>query len=104
VLPHLVQILPYLAEFRGEVRGFGDKLLRSTLAHLFSAAPWRSRDPEHYAELADVAAAAPLMFRAAVGLALAALAAGALRLLAGGARAALLPALLLSAPLLYAVS
>jgi hypothetical protein len=104
-LPHLAQVAVYLGRFQGEVRGFGGPLLESTLAHLLSGAPWRSRDPEHYIELADVAARAPLLLRAAIGVALAAGAGGALRILrAGGARAALVPALLLPAPILYTVS
>jgi hypothetical protein len=105
VLPHVMQLLPYLEQFRGEVQGFGGKLLYHTLAHLFAGAPWRSRDSENYVELADVAAASPLLLRLALALALAALATGALRLLrAGGVRAALVAPLLLAAPLLYAVS
>lgn len=105
VLPHVAQIAVYLAKYQGEVRGFGGRLLESTLAHLFAGAPWRSRDPEHYAELADVAARAPLLLRAAIGAALAAGAAGVARVLrSGGARAALAPALLLPAPLLYTVA
>lgn len=68
-----------------------------TASHLWSGMAWtHGGRGEPYVELGDVARAAPLLFRAMLGVSVLGLVAGALRLVAaGGIRAWLVPALLL---------
>lgn len=102
MLPNLVQVTKYLDEWRG---GGGGVPLREIGSHLLAGVAWRVREPEHYVDLATLAAAEPVAFWLAVVLAATLLAAGLARLLgAGGLRALLVPALLLPGPLLYAAS
>jgi hypothetical protein len=102
MLPNLVQVMRYLDEWRGEVGGVP---LRELGSHLLAGVAWHVREPEHYVDLATLAAAAPTAFWATVALSAALLAAGIGRLLhARGLHALLVPALLLPGPLLYAAS
>ena len=102
-LPDVPQLLAYLHE---QHRRIDARFLDDLLSYFFSgeAWSWRARSSAQFPELARLAAARPFALSASVAATLLALALGALRLLrAPQPRPALLPVLLLGAPLAVAV-